>query len=169
MKEYRAVRTIIFIYDCSRLLFLLSLISAFLFVNPAGPAGMFRGSPGIMGLSFPFLVYAAPNALFPLMSFFLMVRFELSKAYIPLYITGKLIVLSAAAVWFFFVLTRTKELPRTALPVFMMGAADLGSVLGMSLLGEAGLRQNAGALRAEDVGEGPLDRASGTVGQAGGE
>jgi hypothetical protein len=139
MREYRTVRTAIFIYDCSRLLFLLSLLSVFLSFNPAGPMGMFQGlTQSAMSISFPFLVYAAPNALFPLMSFFLMIRFETSKAYIPLYMTGKIIALSAAVMWFFFIFTRVRELPRTALPAFVLGIADIGSLLGMTLFRNRG-------------------------------
>jgi hypothetical protein len=131
MKEYRTIRAAVFIYDCSRLLFLLSLLINFLSFDPAG---MFQGSQVNFMASFPFLAYTAPNALFPLMSFFLLIRLEPSKAYIPLYIAGKAIVLSAAAAWFFFTVTREKELPRIALPAFVLGAADLGSMLGMAVL-----------------------------------
>jgi hypothetical protein len=140
MREYRTIRASVFIYDCSRLLFLLSLLVNFLSFDPAGPSGLFQGPQVNFMAGFPFLLYAAPNALFPLMSFFLLIRLKPSKAYIPLYIAGKAIVLSAAAAWFFFAFSR--GLPRVVLPVFVLGAADLGSILGMAVLND-GLRETA--------------------------
>jgi hypothetical protein len=106
---HRTVRTAVFIYDCSRLLFLLGLL------------------PQNAGAAFPILVYAVPNALFPLMSFFLLIRLEASRAYIPLYMTGKILSISVMALWFFIIVIQMKE-PRSALPMFILGAADIGSV-----------------------------------------
>jgi hypothetical protein len=144
MRAYRTVRTAVFIYDCSRLLFLLTLVTAFY----SGPAG-FEDA----GRSFPWMMYAAPNALFPLMSFFLLIRFEISKAYIPLYISGKILSLLCMFLWMGFSLYRQfppppeeawafQRLAEAFLDIlyrmgwaFFLGAADLGSVLGMTLLG----------------------------------
>jgi hypothetical protein len=77
-------------------------------------------------------MYAAPNALFPLMSLFLLIRFEVSKIYIPLYMTGKLIALVCAALWVIFNL-RIAGLHRSLFWAFI-GAADVGSLAGMTLL-----------------------------------
>jgi hypothetical protein len=50
----------------------------------AGPGG---------GGTFPWLVYAAPNALFPLMTLFLWRSFSRCGAYAPLYTAGKCVAL----------------------------------------------------------------------------
>ncbi|MDR2182092.1 MAG: hypothetical protein LBN92_05365, partial [Treponema sp.] len=107
-------------YDCLRLLVLLALFSLF---NP-GPAGITA--------SFPFLMYTAPNALFPLMSLFLLIRFEASRLYIPLYVTGKLIVLVCAAAWLL-VNLRIAAAQRLLFWTFA-ALADFGSLLGVVLL-----------------------------------
>jgi hypothetical protein len=140
MREpHRTVRTVVVVYDCSRLLFLLFLLTAF---TGSGPAGMFRGAGG----NLPFMMYAAPHALFPLMSFFLLFRLEPSKAYIPLYITGKAFCILCLILWLTF--SPAGEIPYPMLwPVFI-GAADLGTILGMVVLqstfsrGEVGVQQN---------------------------
>ncbi|MDR2663103.1 MAG: hypothetical protein LBC31_08915 [Treponema sp.] len=138
MKEpHRTVRTAVVIYDCSRLLFLVTLLAAFM--GP-GPAGLFRS----MGRNLPFMMYAAPQALFPLMSFFLLIRLEISKPYIPLYITGKAICILCLTFWLApAALGPEGGIPRSLSWTFFMGAADLGTILGMALLlafdhGEAG-------------------------------
>jgi hypothetical protein len=48
------------------------------------------------------LAYAAPNALFPLMAFFLLVRFEEHKPYIFLYMAGKAVAITTILGWFIF-------------------------------------------------------------------
>ncbi|MDR1307927.1 MAG: hypothetical protein LBK74_10190 [Treponema sp.] len=149
MKEpRRTVRTAVVIYDCSRLLFLVILLAAF---TGSGPAGLFRG----MGRNLPFMMYAAPQALFPLMSFFLLIRLEISKPYIPLYITGKAIGIMCLIFWLAAAFGPAGEIPRSMSWALFMGAADLGTILGMVLLfifsrGEAG-EAPAGA---EDEGTG---------------
>jgi hypothetical protein len=128
MKElHRTVRTAVVIYDCSRLLFLLILLSAFM--GP-GPAGQFRST----GLNLPFMMYAAPQALFPLMSFFLLIRLEISKAYIPLYISGKGFCILCLALWLAAAFGPAGGISRSVLWTFFMAAADLGTILGMVVL-----------------------------------
>jgi hypothetical protein len=60
------------------------LIGVFCFLRPGEGAGVF-----------PWLVYAVPNALFPLMALFLWRRFSRYGAYLPLYVSGKCMVLAA--------------------------------------------------------------------------
>ncbi|MDR1144224.1 MAG: hypothetical protein LBK77_08430 [Spirochaetaceae bacterium] len=128
MKEPpRTVRTAVVIYDCSRLLFLVILLAAF---TGSGPAGLFRS----MGRNLPFMMYAAPQALFPLMSFFLLIRLEISKSYIPLYITGKAICILCLTFWLAAAFGPAGGIPRSMSWALFMGAADFGTILGMVLL-----------------------------------
>jgi hypothetical protein len=71
----------LFLYECLRLLILTGVFSLFRPGDGAGP--------------FPWLVYAAPNALFPLMALFIWRRFSRYGAYLPLYVSGKCIALAA--------------------------------------------------------------------------
>ncbi|MDR0554549.1 MAG: hypothetical protein LBG76_07115 [Treponema sp.] len=88
MEVYRPLRAVLFGYDCVRLLLIVG------FILPVVP---FPGISG--GMTFPYLVYAAPNALFPLMSLFVWRRFSTHRSYIMLYTAGKSIVLAAALGW----------------------------------------------------------------------
>jgi hypothetical protein len=81
MEIYRPLRAILFIYECFRLIILVGIFS---FLEPGGGAEMF-----------PWPVYTVPNALFPLMTFFLWRRFSRSTAYTSLYASGKCIALAS--------------------------------------------------------------------------
>lgn len=125
-----ALRLALCLYDCLRLFFLLNLLSNF--INAAGPTGMFQTV--LESAVFPFMAYAAPNALFPLMSFFLLVRFAESRAFIPLYITGKLISAAALAAW-----TAAAGLRQGSVSLLMLwssfwGAADIATAAGAALI-----------------------------------
>jgi hypothetical protein len=89
---------------------------------------MFQGSDNL-----PYLMYAAPQALFPLMSFFLLIRFDSSKAYIPLYMIGKILCLLCLLLWILFTLQRVQEIPRSMVWSFFIAAADIGTIMGMIL------------------------------------
>ncbi|MDR2072923.1 MAG: hypothetical protein LBP60_05785 [Spirochaetaceae bacterium] len=129
------VRAAIFLYDCSRLFFLLILTGAL-----SGPLGMFRG----VDQTFPYMTLAAPNALFPLMSFFLLFRFEISRPYLPLYISGKTLGLLSILLWLFFLFSQAgpsgllelmdQDSARPMAWIFLTGIVDLGTILGMILL-----------------------------------
>ena len=118
-KSFRLVPAVIFIYDCSRLFFLIVLLTFFL-----------KSGPEFQIIKFPLLVYTSPNAIFPLMSLFLLVRFKLSRAFIPLYITGKSLSLLCMIIWIIislrFVLNSTVFIWAVSLSV-----ADLGTIMGM--------------------------------------
>jgi hypothetical protein len=81
MEIYRPLRGALLIYECIRLLV---LIWVFIFFKPGDGAGVF-----------PWLVYAVPNALFPLMALFLWRQFSRYAAYVPLYIAGKCVALAS--------------------------------------------------------------------------
>ena len=116
---FRIVPAAVFIYDCSRLFFMIVLLSVFL--KPGTDYKIIR---------LPLIMFASPNALFPLMSFFLFVRFTASRAYIPLYITGKTLSMLCAAIW---ILISNKPAFNTQeiLWVIFLSAADLGTIMGM--------------------------------------
>jgi hypothetical protein len=81
METYRPLRAALFLYECIRLAVLTGVFS---FLRPGDGAGFF-----------PWLVYTAPNALFPLMTLFIWRRFSRYGTYLPLYISGKCIALAA--------------------------------------------------------------------------
>jgi hypothetical protein len=124
----------IFFYDILRVLFLLALLIG-VTGDPSGPGGMFQGAPD--GLRFPYVVYAAPNALFPLMSFFLLIRPGESKAFVPLYMTGKVISVAALVSWALFAFLKLRGFPPFMLLLFFLGVADLTTVAGTALLNAA--------------------------------
>lgn len=90
---------------------------------------------------FPYLVYVVPNALFPLMGFFLLIRPREYKAFIPLYLAGKTIVIVSVFGWTVF---SFKNIFTSAVSTgefitllgFVLGLTvlDMGSLLGSSLL-----------------------------------
>jgi hypothetical protein len=129
----------IFFYDSLRVFFLLALLAG-VTGNPSGPGGMFHGAPD--GIPFPYIIYAAPNALFPLISFFLLIRPVESAAFASLYITGKAISTAALAGWAVFAFLGQGSLPPFILLFFCLGAADITAVAGTALL-NVSLRKTA--------------------------
>jgi hypothetical protein len=120
-KASRLVPAAIFFYDCSRLLFLLTLLYTI-------------QSTGLqMHISnLPLMMYSAPNALFPLMSFFLLIRSDGYGNFIPLYITGKVLALLCMLIWLFFVFQQIIDIRRVMWAIFFC-AADLGTIMGMAM------------------------------------
>ena len=78
-------------YDVIRMFIMLDLL---LTVIPLGEEPRLRW--------FPSLVYAAPNAIFPLMGFFLLIRPGEYRPFTQLYLAGKTVSLAAALGWFLF-------------------------------------------------------------------
>ena len=122
------LRFTLFVFDCLRLSFLLNLLAAFI-----GASADLEGFEAANGLRFPYMVYAAPNALFPLMSLFLLIRLAESKAFIPLYISGKAITAAALTVW----IVMNGERRELFLWAFFLGAADIAAAAGAALIGAA--------------------------------
>ncbi|MDR0623407.1 MAG: hypothetical protein LBG10_03160 [Treponema sp.] len=81
MEIYRPLRAALFLYECIRLAVLIGVFSLL--------------RPGYGAEPFPWLVYAVPNVLFPLMTLFIWRRFSRYGAYMPLYISAKCIALAA--------------------------------------------------------------------------
>jgi hypothetical protein len=90
------------------------------------------------------MVYAAPGALFPLMAFFLLIRPGESTAFVPLYITGKVISAATIAGWALFAFIRLGGFPPFMLLFFFLGAADLTTIAGTALLNLRGSAPKAG-------------------------
>jgi hypothetical protein len=103
------------------------------------------------GFPFPLLVYTAPNALFILAVFFLLIRFEEYRSYTYLYIAGKAVAITANIGWFFFSLRRlAPALAESALKtvlllgfLLLLAGLDALSVLGMSALAISGMKKPA--------------------------
>jgi hypothetical protein len=94
--------------------------------------------PASDGLAFPHLAYAAPNALFPLMAFFLLVRFEEHKPYILLYMAGKAVAITAILGWFVFSLQKVAPAlaENPAKTLYTLGLTVILAALdGLSVLG----------------------------------
>ncbi|MDR2759844.1 MAG: hypothetical protein LBB78_10755 [Spirochaetaceae bacterium] len=90
---------------------------------------------------FPYLVYAVPNALFPLMGFFLLLRPEEYKGYVSLYLAGKTITVVSAIGWLIFSFQgifisagSAPEFIRVLGLVFCFIVLDTASMLGSSFL-----------------------------------
>jgi hypothetical protein len=125
------MRILLFVYECVRLLFLLGVLILFL-DGPGGPAGMFQGAS--MEMEFPFTAYIAANILFPLMAFFLLIRFAESLPYIPLFITGKAIFILVFAVWTAFLGARSGGIPYRWTWAFFLFITDLASIANAAML-----------------------------------
>jgi hypothetical protein len=140
MPVYRPLKISIFIYDLFRLAGMLWVLPWLMLAPQSEP-----------GVPFPLLVYTAPNALFLLAAFFLLVRFEQYRSYAYLYMAGKAVAVAANIGWFFFSLRRlTPALAASALEtLFVLGfllllaGLDALSVLGMSALVIRGMKSPA--------------------------
>jgi len=87
MEVFRFPRTILCVYECLRLAF---LIGAFALLQPAGIA------------SFPWLALITPGALFPLMALFWRLSLARYRSYGPLYLAGKALSIITTIFWLFF-------------------------------------------------------------------
>jgi hypothetical protein len=131
MEPYRPLRLIFFIFDFIRLAVMIRLLMVF--VPPAG-----SGESGV----FPYVFYAVPNSLFPLISFFLLFRLNAYKPYIALYMAGKILAVVAVFAWLIFSLPHIRDalvaVPRDAFTVIgtvlLLSAGDAFTVLGGAIL-----------------------------------
>jgi hypothetical protein len=120
MGTYRPLRLVFFIYDFVRLIVMTGLLV--LFVQPAA---LHEG-----GL-FPYIFYAVPNGLFPLMSLFLWVNLNAYKPFIALYMAGKILAVVSIFAWLMFSLPHVSTL-------FLEGGRQTFVVAGTALLLSAG-------------------------------
>lgn len=91
MKVYQPLRISLFVYDLIRLILMIRLLSVFGFSPVHEDSGIF-----------PYLVYAVPQALFPLMTLFILIQFPVYESYIFLYIAGKTIGIVSVFAWIVF-------------------------------------------------------------------
>jgi hypothetical protein len=142
MGTYQPLRLVFFIYDFFRLVIMTSLLVMFSPLASSHENGLF-----------PYVFYAVPNGLFPLMSFFLCVNFWDYKPYIALYMAGKILAVVSVLAWFVFLL------PRIALS-FSMGSRTTFAVAGTALLLSIGdaLSVLGGALLKKQIPDGAPPR-----------
>ena len=88
MDVYKPLRVVLFGYELFRLLFLAFSLAVFSSLEAVAKGGVF-----------PYLAYLSSNALFPLICFFLYLRLEEYRNYLPLYMAGKFIAVVLFYVW----------------------------------------------------------------------
>ena len=81
----RPLKLGLFIYECFKIFL---LVAAFMALRPIEPT------------SFPWLIFAAPSALYPLMALFLWLDVVRYRNYLPLFAAGKCIGIMALLGWF---------------------------------------------------------------------
>jgi hypothetical protein len=116
MKIYRPLRISLFVYDLVRLILMIRLLSVFGLSLASEDSGIF-----------PYLVYAVPQALFPLMTLFILLQFPVYDSYIVLYIAGKTIGIVSVFAWIVFSFLNI-------LASLAVDAAETAAVLGGVLL-----------------------------------
>lgn len=138
----------LFVCELFRLILLLSVLAVL------GPSYGISGGGGLINRLFPYVVYVVPNALFPLMTYFLWIRLSLYQSYVPLYIAGKTIALVALMGWVIFsfrsIIAALNIGARGILGfILLLTAADIFSVVGGVLLQTKISRTNRFAAQAE--------------------
>ena len=93
------MRFVFFIYDFVRLIVMIGLLVTFV-----------QSVSSHDGDVFPYVFYAVPNGLFPLMSFFLCVNPGAYKPFLALYMAGKFLAVVSVFAWFVFSLSRISAL-----------------------------------------------------------
>jgi hypothetical protein len=88
MEVFRLPRTILCVYECLRLAF---LIGAFVLLQPEGTA------------SFPWLALITPGAMFLLMALFWRLNMDRYRSYGPLFMAGKGLSIITTTFWLFFI------------------------------------------------------------------
>ncbi|MDR2398554.1 MAG: hypothetical protein LBD74_07335 [Spirochaetaceae bacterium] len=127
------MRMLLFLCEFFRLILLLSVLAVL------GPLYGVSGGGGLTNQLFPYIVCLVPNALFPLMTYFLWIRLSLYHSYLPLYIAGKIITLVALMGWLVFsfrgIITALNTGARGISGfILILTAADIFSVIGGLLL-----------------------------------
>ena len=95
MGTYKPLRFVFFIYDFVRLIVMTGLLVTFV-----------QSASSHNGDVFPYVFYAVPNGLFPLMSFFLCVNPGAYKPFLALYMAGKFLAVVSVFAWLVFSLPR---------------------------------------------------------------
>jgi hypothetical protein len=126
MNPYKPLRAIIFSYDVLRLLFLAVSLGFLL------PLQSDEGA-------FPYMAFMSSNALFPMISFFILRNIAEYRNYLPLYAAGKTIVVVLFYIWTFFSLPLAQgfiEMENYVQWMILLGGVFLVGILdGFSILG----------------------------------
>jgi hypothetical protein len=131
METLKPLRLALLIYDVFRLLVLAVLVALF-----AGP------KDNTLAGVFPYMIYAAPNCLFPLMSLFLFLKFREYRVFLPLYMAGKTVGAAALIGWMGFqapllTVNIAANFPASlwylALSLLLF-SADIGTILGAYII-----------------------------------
>jgi hypothetical protein len=129
--KWKPGRLVLLIYDVFRLLVVAGLIILF-----TGP-----GDNTLAG-AFPYIVYAAPNCLFPLMALFIFLEPREYRAFLPLYMAGKAVGVMALIGWMSFqaALLRVNIAADFPASLWYLGlslllfSADIGTILGAYII-----------------------------------
>jgi uncharacterized membrane protein len=97
MKKFRFSRLILFLYDAARLIVIVGIMTQL-------------GKQSLFDNSFPYLLYASAQTLFPIMTWFIYFDAEQYLTYIPLNITGKCINIVLTGIWAFFTVTQPSSI-----------------------------------------------------------
>jgi len=112
----------------------------------------------------PYLFYAAPHALFTLMALFLCINPFEYAVFVPLYIAGKGIALSAALGWLYTALPQVWDTVRVLGPwiVILPGAIVAIAVMdSLTILGSLALRHKLNAVTADGATNSALQSQKG--------
>ncbi|MDR2194442.1 MAG: hypothetical protein LBP19_08270 [Treponema sp.] len=83
MNVYKPLRLVLFLYEIIRFIDMIKGVRLFSFINDLARPDMLQT-----------LVWFAPNMLFPLMTFFLLISLDAYATYLPLYMAGKCVTLA---------------------------------------------------------------------------
>jgi hypothetical protein len=147
MNVHRPLRAVLFVYELIRLVIVIGVVVLFI-------------SPG--GMIFPYLPFAAANALFPLITLFVCIRPERYRSYIFLYAAGKAVLIAASGGWIGFSFSLIRESPRGEPALFFEALVVFIAADALALLG--GLSLNRGALPPGPVVEGARAADAGELG-----
>ena len=93
MKQFRFSRLVLFLYDVVRLIVIVGIMTQL-------------GKTSLSDGSYPYLVYASSQALFPIMTWFIYFDAESHLSYFPLNITGKCMHMLLSGIWVFFTISQ---------------------------------------------------------------
>jgi len=116
MEEFRLHRTVLCVYECVRLAY---VIGAFALLQPEGAA------------SFPWLALVTPGALFALMALFWRLNMARYRSYGPLFLAGKVLGIITTMFWIFFVKSSMiRELMMSDVALFLVPGIVFFLVIG---------------------------------------
>jgi hypothetical protein len=111
MKRFWVLRLILFLYDVARLIVIVGIMTQL-------------GKLSLSDESYPYLVYASAQALFPIMTWFIYSDAEKYLVYLPLNIAGKSINILLSGIWAF----------SSASPILASMSFELFVCLGLTLI-----------------------------------